>query len=71
MSKTQAIEAKLSNVNLQVDENLFASLNSLGDLTSIASFVDVILRAEGDGQDKVHIGEVLRNIKLLDTLSSL
>jgi len=33
-------------VNLQVDEDLLASLNSLGARTSIASFIDVILRAK-------------------------
>jgi hypothetical protein len=30
LSKTQAIEDELSNVNLQVDENSLASLNSSG-----------------------------------------
>ncbi len=42
MSKTQATEDELSNVNLQVDENLLASLNSSGAPITIASFVNVI-----------------------------
>jgi hypothetical protein len=46
-------------VNLQVDEDLLTSLNSLGARTSIASFIDVILRGEGDGQKKERIGEAL------------
>ncbi|CAM6021690.1 unnamed protein product [Sphagnum balticum] len=71
LSKTQAIEDELSNVNLQVDENLLASLNSSRAQTSIASSVNVILRAEGDGQEKECIGEALQDIEPLDTLSPL
>jgi len=71
MSKTHAIEVELNNVNLQVDENLLASLNFLSAQTSIASFGNVILRVEGDEQEKEHIGEALQNIKLLDTLNPL
>jgi hypothetical protein len=52
LSKTQAMEDELNNVNLQLDENLLASLNSLGAQTSIASSINVILRVEGDGQEK-------------------
>jgi len=33
-------------------------LNSLGVRTSIASFADVVLRGEGNGQEKKCIGEV-------------
>jgi hypothetical protein len=44
-------------VNQQVDEDLLPSLNSLGAQTSIASFVDVALRGENDGQEEKHIGE--------------
>jgi hypothetical protein len=43
---------------MQVDEDLLASLNSIGARTSIASFVDVAMKGEGDGQEKEHIGEV-------------
>jgi hypothetical protein len=49
LSKTPVIKAKLNNVNLQVDENLLASLNSSDVRTSIASSIDAILTAEGDG----------------------
>jgi hypothetical protein len=55
MSKTQDIEAELNNVNLKVDENLLASLNSdSGARTSITSFIDAILSAKGDGQEKTY-----------------
>jgi hypothetical protein len=56
-------------VNLQVDENLLASLNSSSVWTSITSSIDATLRGEGDGQEKEHIGEALRNIEPFDTLS--
>jgi hypothetical protein len=69
--ETQNTKAKLSNVNLQVDEDLLASLNSLGVRTSIASFIDAVLRGEGDGQEKERISEALRNIEPLDTLSPM
>jgi hypothetical protein len=65
------MEDELNNVNLQLDENLLASLNSLGARTSIASSINVILRVEGDGQEKEHIGEALRDIQPLDTSSPL
>ncbi len=56
-------------MNLQVDEDLLASLNSLGVWTSITSSINATLRCEGDGQEKEHIGEALRNIELFNTLS--
>ncbi len=62
LSKTKAIEAELSNVNLQVDENLLASLNSSCAWTSNTSSVNATLRDEGDGQEKECIGEALRDI---------
>jgi hypothetical protein len=46
-------------VNLQVDEDLLASLNSSGVWTSIASFVDVVPRGGGDWQEKECIGEAM------------
>ncbi len=49
LSKTQDTEVEPSNVNLQVDEDLLASLNSLGAQTSITSSIDVALKAKGDG----------------------
>jgi hypothetical protein len=59
LSQTQDIEAEPSNVNLQVDEDLLASLNSSCAWTSITSSIDVVLKAKGDGQEKEHIGEAL------------
>jgi hypothetical protein len=44
---------------LQVDENLLAFLNSLGVQTSITSSIDVVMKVEGDGQEKEPIGEAL------------
>jgi hypothetical protein len=46
-------------VNLQVDEDLLASLNFLGVQISIASFANVVMRDEADGQKKKCIGEAL------------
>ncbi len=71
MLKIQDTEVELNNVNLQVDEDFLASLNSSSVQTSIASFVDVALRGEGDGQEKEYIGDALQDIKPLDTLSPL
>jgi hypothetical protein len=56
---------------MQVDENLLASLNSLGAQTSIASFVDAALRGKGDGQEKFFISGALQDIEPLDTLSPM
>lgn len=58
-------------MNLQVDEDLLASMNSSGVWTSIASFVDVVPRGGGDWQEKKCIGEVVRDIKPLDTLNPM
>ncbi len=44
-------------MNQQFDEDLLPSLNFLGARTSIASFADVALKGEGDGQKKECIGE--------------
>ncbi len=59
MSKTHAIEVELSNVNLQVDDDLLAFLNSSSAQISITSSIDVVLKAKGDGQEKERIGEAL------------
>jgi hypothetical protein len=59
LSKTQSTKAEPSNVNLQVDEKLLASLNFLGAWTSIASSINVAIRGKSDGQDKKCIGEAL------------
>jgi hypothetical protein len=56
---------------LQVDEDLLASLNSLGAWTSITSSIDVVMKAKDDGQEKEGIGEALRDIEPLDTLSPM
>ncbi len=56
---------------LQVDENLLAFLNSLGVQTSITSSIDVVMKVEGDGQEKEPIGEALWDIEPLDTLSPM
>jgi hypothetical protein len=58
-------------VNLQVDEDLLASLNYSRARTPIASFVDIVLRGGGDWQEKERTGEALQNIKPLDTLSPM
>jgi hypothetical protein len=71
LSKTQDTEAKPNNMNLQVDEDFLASLNSSTARTSIASSVKVDVRIEGDGQEEECIGEALQNIKHVDTLSPL
>jgi len=68
--KTQDTETKPNNVNLQVVEDL-ASLNSSIAQTSITSFTKVDVRIEGDGQKEDCIGEVLQNIKRVDTLCPL
>jgi len=57
-------------VNLQVNEEL-ASLNFLGVWISIASFANVVIRDEGDGQEKKCIGEALRDIEPFNTLNPL
>jgi hypothetical protein len=67
----QDTKVEPNNVNLQVDENFIASLNSSSVQTSIASFIDVALRGKSDGQEKELIGDTLRDIKPLDTLSPL
>ncbi len=51
-------------MNLQVDDDLLAYLNSSNAQISITSSIDVALKAEGE-----HIGEALRDIEPLDTLS--
>jgi hypothetical protein len=48
LSQTQDIEVESNNVNLQVDEDLLASLNSSSVHTTIVSFADVILKGGGD-----------------------
>ncbi len=58
-------------MNLQVDEDLLASMYSLSVWTSITSSIDVVLKGKGDGQEKKHIGEALRDIEPLDTLSPM
>ncbi len=49
LSKTQDIETELNDVNLQVDEDLLASLNFSCAWTLITSSIDVVLKAKGDG----------------------
>ncbi len=71
LSKTYDTEVELIDVNLQVDEDLLAFLNSLGAWTSITSSINVVLKAKGDGQEKERIGEALQDIKPLDTLSPM
>jgi len=58
-------------VNLQVDDDLLAFLNSSNAQISITSSIDVVLKAKGDGQEKECIGEALRDIEPLDTLSPM
>jgi hypothetical protein len=48
-------------VNLQIDENLLASLNSSGVQTSIASSVDVTLTVENDG----HLEPTIKTIIII------
>jgi hypothetical protein len=55
----QDIEAELSNVNLQVNENLLASLNFSSAWNWSTPSIDVILRGKGDGQEKECINETL------------
>jgi len=71
LSETKDTEAKPNNVNLQVDEYFLTSLNSSIAQTSIASFAEVDVRIEGDGQEEEYIDEALQNIKHVDTLSPL
>ncbi len=49
LSKTQDIKTELNDVNLQVDEDLLASLNFSCAWTLITSSIDVVLKAKGDG----------------------
>jgi hypothetical protein len=46
-------------VNLQIDENLLASLNFSGAQNSITSSANVVMKDKGDGQEKKCIGEAL------------
>ncbi len=46
-------------MNLQVDDDLLAFLNSSSAQISITSSIDVVLKAKGDGQEKERIGEAL------------
>jgi hypothetical protein len=71
LSSIQATEVELINVNLQVDENLLASLNFSGVRTSIASSANVVTRDKGDAQEKKCIGEALQDIEPFNTLSPL
>ncbi len=48
-------------MNLQIDENLLASLNSLGAQTSIASSIDATLTVEGDG----HLEPIIKTIIII------
>jgi hypothetical protein len=69
LSKIQDTEAKSNNVDLQLDEDFLASLNSSTAQTLITSFAKVDVKIEGDGQEEECIGEALQNIKHVDTLS--
>jgi hypothetical protein len=59
------------NRNLQVDEDLLASMNFLGVRISIVTFTNVVMRDEGDGQEKKRIGETLQDMEPFDTLNPL
>jgi hypothetical protein len=61
LAKTEAIAVVLNNVNLQIDENLLASLNSSGARTSIASSIDATLTVESDG----HLEPIIKTIIII------
>jgi hypothetical protein len=71
LSNTQDTERQPNNLNLQVDEEFLASHKSYVTQTSITSFVEVDVKVKDDGQEKEWIGEALKNIKPMDTLSPL
>lgn len=58
-------------MNLQVDEEFSASLNPSTTQTSITSSTKVVVKVEAYAQNEEHIGEALRDIKPLNTLSPL
>jgi hypothetical protein len=56
-------------VNLQVDKEFLASLNTLVTQTSITSSAEVVVKVEGDAQNEECISEALQYILPLNTLS--
>jgi hypothetical protein len=62
LSEVQNIEAQPRNVNLQVDEEFLAFLNTSITRISLTSFTKVTVKVEGDAQNEEHIGEALQNI---------
>jgi hypothetical protein len=58
-------------VNLQVDEEFLASLNPSTTQISITSSTKVVVKVAVYAQNEERIGEALRNIKPLNTLSPL
>jgi hypothetical protein len=59
LSKIQDTKVELNNVNLQVDEDLLASMNFSGVWTLITSSTNATPRGKGDGQEKECISEAL------------
>lgn len=56
-------------MNLQVDKEFLASLNTLVTQTSITSSAEVVVKVEGDAQNEECISEALQYILPLNTLS--